>query len=182
MGSLTRKQSATNLLLLVCFVWGVFSHAAILSAAPLPAPVPANPTITHHSKRKSKKTRRIAGKRRGPSQTLPDADRTSQIQSALARGGYYNGDPSGKWDPDTVAALQKFQSANGLDSKGKLDAPTLQRLGLGSEIAGVSAPHPSPGPGASSVPNASTSAPLVAPGASAPPAAAISSKPGISTN
>jgi len=72
----------------------------------------------------------------------PTPDRISQIQSALARGGYYKGDPNGKWDPDTVAAMQKFQSANGLDSTGKLDAPTLQKLGLGSDIAGVSAPKP----------------------------------------
>jgi peptidoglycan hydrolase-like protein with peptidoglycan-binding domain len=72
----------------------------------------------------------------------PTPDRISEIQSALARGGYYKGDPNGKWDSDTVAAMQKFQSANGLDSTGKLDAPTLQKLGLGSDIAGVSAPKP----------------------------------------
>lgn len=72
----------------------------------------------------------------------PTPDRISEIQSALTRGGYYKGDPNGKWDSDTVAAMQKFQSANGLDSTGKLDAPTLQKLGLGSDIAGVSAPRP----------------------------------------
>ena len=75
-------------------------------------------------------------------QAAPTPDRISEIQSALGRGGYYQGDPSGKWDSDTVAAVQKFQSSNGLDSTGKLDAPTLQKLGLGSDIAGVSAPKP----------------------------------------
>ncbi len=72
----------------------------------------------------------------------PTPDRITQIQSALSRGGYYKGDPTGKWDSDTVAATEKFQAANGLDSTGKLDAPTLQKLGLGSDIAGVSAPKP----------------------------------------
>lgn len=72
----------------------------------------------------------------------PSHDRISEIQSALARGGYYKGDPNGKWDADTIAATQKFQADNGLDSTGKLDAPTLQKLGLGSDIAGVSAPKP----------------------------------------
>jgi peptidoglycan hydrolase-like protein with peptidoglycan-binding domain len=72
----------------------------------------------------------------------PTPDRINQIQTALARGGYYQGDPTGKWDSNTIAATEKFQSANGLDSTGKLDAPTLQKLGLGSSIAGVSAPKP----------------------------------------
>lgn len=70
----------------------------------------------------------------------PTSDRISDIQTALSRGGYYSGDPSGKWDADTVDAVQKFQSSNGLDMTGKLDALTLQKLGLGSDVAGVSAP------------------------------------------
>jgi Putative peptidoglycan binding domain len=72
----------------------------------------------------------------------PTPDRISEIQSALGRGGYYQGDPTGKWDDNTVAAMQKFQSANGIEASGKIDAPSLQKLGLGSDIAGVSAPRP----------------------------------------
>jgi len=72
----------------------------------------------------------------------PTPDRISQIQSALARGGYYQGDPTGKWDDNTVAAMQKFQSAHGIDPSGKIDATSLQKLGLGSDVAGVSAPRP----------------------------------------
>ncbi|MGH9563138.1 MAG: peptidoglycan-binding domain-containing protein [Terracidiphilus sp.] len=72
----------------------------------------------------------------------PSADRVTQIQAALARGGYYTGDPTGRWDSNTSAAVQKFQSANNIDATGKLDAPTLQKLGLGSDIAGVAAPRP----------------------------------------
>jgi peptidoglycan hydrolase-like protein with peptidoglycan-binding domain len=87
----------------------------------------------HHSKRQ-------------PSQKAPMPDRISEIQSSLARGGYYQGQPNGKWDSNTVAALQKFQSSNGIEANGKLDAPTLQKLGLGSDIAGVSAPKPVPPP------------------------------------
>jgi hypothetical protein len=78
--------------------------------------------------------------KRQPSQKAPTADRISEIQSALAHEGYYQGDPSGRMDAGTVAALEKFQSANGIDSTGKLDAPTLQKLGLGSDTAGISAP------------------------------------------
>jgi Putative peptidoglycan binding domain len=90
--------------------------------------------------KKKKSRRKSRATPRGPTQKAPTAERISEIQSALARSGYYKGDPTGKWDADTVAALGKFQSANGLEPSGKLDAPSLQKLGLGSEIAGVSSP------------------------------------------
>jgi hypothetical protein len=96
-------------------------------------------SATSKKKKSAKKSRHA---RREPSQKAPTPDRISEIQSSLARGGYYQGDPNGKWDANTIAAMQKFQSANGLDPSGKLDAPSLQKLGLGSGIAGVSAPKP----------------------------------------
>lgn len=71
----------------------------------------------------------------------PSAERTEQIQSALARGGYYSGDATGKWDSNTEESLRRFQSAKGLPPTGKLDALSLQKLGLGSDVAGVSAPR-----------------------------------------
>jgi peptidoglycan hydrolase-like protein with peptidoglycan-binding domain len=78
--------------------------------------------------------------KRAPMQKAPTADRITEIQSALARAGYYQGAPNGNWDADTIGAMQKFQSSNGLEATGKLDALSLQKLGLGSSIAGVSAP------------------------------------------
>jgi peptidoglycan hydrolase-like protein with peptidoglycan-binding domain len=102
-----------------------------------PAPHSGGPSA---AKKPAKKRRHVA-----PRQTIqkaPTPDRITEIQSALARGGYYQGDPTGKWDANTVAAMQKFQSVSGLDATGKLDALTLQKLGLGSDIAGVSAPGP----------------------------------------
>jgi len=71
-------------------------------------------------------------------------DSIREIQSALSMDGYYSAQPSGKWDGDTMGAMQRFQQAHGLSGSGKLDALTLQKLGLGSQIAGVSAPQPSP--------------------------------------
>ncbi len=97
-------------------------------------------TASHASSRKKSGKRKRTAARRQPLQKAPAPDRISDIQSALARGGYYKGDSNGKLDADTVDALQRFQSANGLDSTGKLDALTLQKLGLGSDIAGVSSP------------------------------------------
>jgi hypothetical protein len=98
----------------------------------------------------------------------PTPDRISEIQTALSRGGYYQGDPNGKWDARTVAAMQKFQSANSLEPSGKLDAPSLQKLGLGSDIAGVSAPKPVVPRSCCGAPPSSTAPPPATPSAPAP--------------
>lgn len=71
----------------------------------------------------------------------PSHDRTEEIQAALARGGYYTGDPNGKWDSRMSEALERFQAAKGLTPTGKLDALSLEKMGLGSDVAGVSAPR-----------------------------------------
>jgi len=72
-----------------------------------------------------------------------------EIQTALAREGFYAGKPTGRWDAVSSEAMKKFQTANGLTATGKLGALSLQKLGLGSEVAGRSAPLPQADPGAS---------------------------------
>ena len=77
-------------------------------------------------------------------QAAPTPERVNEIQEALARNGAYEGTSSGKWDDSTTDAMRKFQSTHGLNPTGKLDAPTLQKLGFGSETAGLGAPTPPP--------------------------------------
>ena len=72
----------------------------------------------------------------------PSSDRIEQIQRALSRSGYYQGDPTGHWDSDTVSAMRNFQQAHGITPSGKIDAPSLQQLGLGSDVAGLAPPRP----------------------------------------
>jgi peptidoglycan hydrolase-like protein with peptidoglycan-binding domain len=93
---------------------------------------------------------RAAGKssrrsRRQPGQKAPTSDRVSEIQAALAKDGSFSGMPNGKWDDETTQAMRRFQAAHGLNPSGKLDALSLQKLGLGSQTAGVAAPTPPPG-------------------------------------
>jgi peptidoglycan hydrolase-like protein with peptidoglycan-binding domain len=90
------------------------------------------------SGKKSSRTKKVKG------QAAPTPDRINEIQSALAKKGAFAGEPTGKWDDSTVEAMKKFQSDNHLNPTGKLDAPTLQKLGFGSETAGVAAPTPPP--------------------------------------
>jgi peptidoglycan hydrolase-like protein with peptidoglycan-binding domain len=74
----------------------------------------------------------------------PTPERITEIQEALGKKGVLNGSPSGEWDDSTVTAMKQFQTSNGLNPTGKLDALTLQKLGLGSETAGLAAPIPPP--------------------------------------
>jgi peptidoglycan hydrolase-like protein with peptidoglycan-binding domain len=99
---------------------------------------------THRTSSSSKKTSSKA-KARDHGQKAPTAERVTEIQQALAKDGSFNAIPNGKWDDSTVDAMKKFQANHGLSASGRLDAPTLQRLGMGSQIAGVAAPTPPPG-------------------------------------
>ena len=126
------------------------------------------------SKKKKSSSKKSRHSRREPTQKAPTPERISEIQSSLARGGYYQGEPNGKWDSNTVSAMQKFQSANGLDPSGKLDATSLQKLGLGSGIAGVSAPkQPTPSQGKACC----SASPSAAPNGTAPTTSAPASTP-----
>jgi peptidoglycan hydrolase-like protein with peptidoglycan-binding domain len=85
-----------------------------------------------------KGSKRYARRPRG--QKAPAPERISEIQQALAKEGSFAGKPNGKWDSSTIEAMRKFQDAHGLNPTGKLDALTLQKLGLGSQTAGVAPP------------------------------------------
>jgi peptidoglycan hydrolase-like protein with peptidoglycan-binding domain len=98
-------------------------------------------TSTSHGKTHRAKSSRRSG-RRERGQKAPAPDRISEIQQALAKDGSFAAAPNGKWDSATVEAMKKFQGAHGLNPTGKLDAKTLQQLGLGSHTAGAAPPLP----------------------------------------
>jgi cytoskeletal protein RodZ len=79
-------------------------------------------------------------KKKDKGQMAPTSDRITEIQQALAKDGSYSAAPSGKWDDSTVDAMRKFQTTHALNPTGKLDALTLEKLGLGSTTAGVAEP------------------------------------------
>jgi len=92
------------------------------------------------SSHRAKSSKRSQRRERG--QKAPTPDRISEIQQALAKYGSFTGTPNGKWDAPSIEATRKFQEAHGLNPTGKLDAKTLQQLGLGSQTAGVAPPMP----------------------------------------
>jgi peptidoglycan hydrolase-like protein with peptidoglycan-binding domain len=148
-----RKFAITGLLGLLIAA-AIPASSAAQAAKSAAAPSASSATHKSSTTGKKKKSSHHRSSRREPFQKAPTPDRISEIQTALSRGGYFEGQPNGKWDSNTISAMQKFQSANGLNSSGKIDATTLQKLGLGSSTAGVDAPKPIKKPD----PNSTTSA------------------------
>lgn len=147
---ISRKIVLPTLLLSLVAGLGVPAEAAkAQSAKKKPASAKSSGAKSSAATSANSKARRgskkVVKSSRKKGQQAPTTDRINEIQSALAKNGSYSGEPSGKWDDSTVSAIRKFQSSRGLNPTGRLDAPTLQKLGLGSTTAGVAAPQAPPG-------------------------------------
>jgi peptidoglycan hydrolase-like protein with peptidoglycan-binding domain len=84
-----------------------------------------------HSSSSRRRGRKGAWKRKG--QQKIDETRTRQIQEALIREKYLDGEPTGNWDARTEQAMVRYQSDNGWQSKITPDSRALIKLGLGPD-------------------------------------------------
>ena len=92
---------------------------------------------------KGKKTTRRAS---APRQLAPTKERYQQIQQALVSKGYFSGEPTGQWGPDSVEALKRFQADQNLTPDGKITSLSLIALGLGPKrLSAQSTPQPAQG-------------------------------------
>lgn len=62
-------------------------------------------------------------------------ERVTEIQQALVREHYLSTEPNGKWDSATEAAMQKYQSDQGWQTKLMPDSRALKKLGLGPDYS-----------------------------------------------
>src|SRR6202048_4023545 len=76
-----------------------------------------------------KKGSKYGSRKRG--QQAIDSGRARQIQTALIREHYMQGEPSGSWDNATQAAMKRYQADQGWQSKQIPDSRALIKLGLG---------------------------------------------------
>lgn len=90
-------------------------------------------TSSHHLLRHHRY--RHAPRVRGQQAIQPE--RVTQIQQALIKAHYMSGEPSGKWDAETIGAMQKYQSDNGWQTKIMPDSRALVKLGLGEDYSGA---------------------------------------------
>jgi peptidoglycan hydrolase-like protein with peptidoglycan-binding domain len=157
------------------FIFGaaLFASAAlVVCAAPRTTAAQSSSagssTSSSAAKKKKKTSAKSRRRGRGRSQTAPAPDRIKEIQAALQKDGSYDGEPTGKWDAKTVDAMKKFQDKNGFSPTGKIDALSLNKLGLGSETAGKGAPMPATTASSSPTPVSAPTSPASPP--AAPPA------------
>jgi peptidoglycan hydrolase-like protein with peptidoglycan-binding domain len=95
------------------------------SASSHPAAKSTKSKSTRSTSHKGKRSKKVRG------QQKIETDRTYQIQQALIRQHYMTGEPTGKWDESTQAALRRFQADNGWQNKTVPDSRALIKLGLG---------------------------------------------------
>ena len=91
-------------------------------------------TSSQISSQKSKNSRAKKGSKYGSrkrGQQAIDSGRARQIQTALIREHYMQGEPSGSWDSATQAAMKRYQADQGWQSKQIPDSRALIKLGLG---------------------------------------------------
>jgi hypothetical protein len=77
---------------------------------------------------KDARSRKVSKKR---GQQAIDSARSREIQTALIREHYLQGEPSGTWDAASQAAMQRYQADHGWQSKTTPDSRALIQLGLG---------------------------------------------------
>jgi len=92
------------------------------------------PHLAHGSAPSSASGKSAHGKKtskRKRGQQAIDSSRTREIQRALIREHYLQGEPSGTWDSASQAAMQRYQADQGWQSKTTPDSRALIKLGLG---------------------------------------------------
>jgi hypothetical protein len=97
----------------------------------------------HAVRHTSASVRRVSFRKPVHHESAPgmDPDRATQIQTALIKQGYLSGSPTGVWDAQSVAAMQKMQADNGWQTKFTPDSRALIKLGLGgSDMASTALP------------------------------------------
>jgi Putative peptidoglycan binding domain len=91
---------------------------------------PTSGHVVHHRRASAHhRSHRVHG------QQAIDPNRVREIQAALIRVHYLDGDPTGKWDASTVTAMQKFQADQGWQTKLTPDSRALKKLGLGADYS-----------------------------------------------
>jgi len=86
---------------------------------------PTSPGLFKH--RASRSTPKPVGPR------AIEPQRATEIQTALIKAGYLEGTPSGHWDSESQAAMQKLQASKGWQTKLTPDSRALILLGLGPQ-------------------------------------------------
>jgi peptidoglycan hydrolase-like protein with peptidoglycan-binding domain len=120
----------------------------MLSAALIASPAFGTPTHRTLASKTSAGRTTVSGHGRTTRKAAPrskkvhgqqaiEPDRVTEIQQALIREHYLSAEANGKWDSTTEAAMQKYQSDQGWQTKLMPDSRALKKLGLGPDYSGA---------------------------------------------
>ncbi|MFH7242272.1 MAG: peptidoglycan-binding protein [Spirulina sp.] len=73
-----------------------------------------------------------------------EGEAVQQLQTALAQGGWYQGEIDGRYGDNTAEAVQRFQQQQGLPADGMVGPETWQRLMFSLNPQRIWAAIPSP--------------------------------------
>ncbi|MEO6829752.1 MAG: peptidoglycan-binding domain-containing protein [Acidobacteriaceae bacterium] len=85
----------------------------------------------HHTHSRHAHSRHLVASHVIIGQRVMDPQRALEIQQALIQAHYLDGAPTGQWDENAQAAMQKYQLDNGWQTKITPDSRALIKLGLG---------------------------------------------------
>ena len=116
--------------------------AALAVALLLSPAAAASRSKSHHSSSHSRSISKKKSKRHHRhGQQAIDSGRAREIQTALIREHYLNGQPTGAWDTRTKEAMAKYQADNGWQTKKVPDSRAIIKLGLGPSHADLLNPN-----------------------------------------
>ena len=104
-------------------------HTTVQHASSHPTHPSAHTASQKSKSAHGKKSSKQVAKKHG--QQGIDSDRAREIQEALIREHYMDGEATGTWDASTQAAMQRYQADQGWQSKTTPDSRALIKLGLG---------------------------------------------------
>ena len=97
---------------------------------------------SHSSKSSNSKHTKTAKKSwKSKGQKTITSNRTREIQEALIREHYLDGNANGVWDARTQQAMRSFQAKQGWQTKVLPDSRALIKLGLGPDHSGMLNPE-----------------------------------------
>jgi peptidoglycan hydrolase-like protein with peptidoglycan-binding domain len=123
-----------------------FTTAAALASLVFAGPAFAQATTGHPATgaetkgEQPKESGAMHGGRKGGGMTMTGDEKVKAAQQALKDKGHDPGGIDGRMGRKTQAALRDFQKAQGLEATGRLDAKTMQALGMeGEKTSGTGA-------------------------------------------
>jgi peptidoglycan hydrolase-like protein with peptidoglycan-binding domain len=114
---------------LAVVLFAALAASSAFGATAHPAPASSHSTHAAHKAKSRSRSRRPHG------QQAIEPARVTEIQQALIREHYLSGEANGQWDATTKAAMQKYQAAQGWQTKLAPDSRALKKLGLGPDYS-----------------------------------------------